>query len=232
MKPTDEKQQIEEKAPLQGKPYSEREEEETSNIVQEPAMAYGNIFTYADYLSWTDDKMREIINGIVYAFAAPFRKHAKLTTFFTVIMGSFIRRRKTKGKCEIFHAPFDVRLSLSGETDDNKIYNVVQPDICVVCDPSKLDDRGCLGAPDLIVEVQSPSTAKRDLDEKFHLYERAGVREYWVVFPQEQAVTVFLLQPDGKYNKGATYEICNEDKKIPVNTLKGLVIDMVELFEE
>ena len=108
----------------------------------------------------------------------------------------------------------------------------MQPDICVVCDPSKLDYRGCIGAPDLIVEVQSPSTAKRDLDEKFHLYEQAGVGEYWVVFPKEKAVTVFLLQPDGKYNTGTTYEVFNNDKKIPVYTLKGLVIDMDELFEE
>ena len=232
MEPNNKKQQTENKKTREMKKYPELQEFTEDNVVKEPVAAYNGQFTYEDYLSWTDDKMREIINGFVYAFSAPFKKHAKITTFFAIIMGSFIRRRKNKGKCEIFHAPFDVRLSLTGEADDNKIYNVVQPDICVVCDPSKLDYRGCLGAPDLIVEVHSPSTAKRDLNEKFHLYEQTGVREYWVVFPKEKAVTVFLLQPDGKYDGGTTYEVLNNDKKIPVHTLKGLIIDMDELFED
>jgi len=214
------------------KKYPELHESTEKNVLKEPIVAYNGQFTYADYLSWTDDKMREIVNGFVYAFAAPVLKHAKTTTYFLVKMANFIYRRKRKGNCHIFHAPFDVRLPLNGETDDDKIYNVVQPDICVVCDPAKLDYRGCIGAPDLIVEVQSPSTAKRDLDEKFHLYEQAGVREYWVVFPKEKAVTVFLLQADGKYDMGTTYEALNNDKKIPVDTLKGLIIDMDELFED
>ncbi|MDR2692515.1 MAG: Uma2 family endonuclease, partial [Dysgonamonadaceae bacterium] len=125
-------------------------------------------------------------------------------------------------------APFDVRLPKSGETADNKIYTVVQPDICVVCDPQKLDDNGCIGAPDLIVEIQSPSTAKRDLNEKFFKYEEAGVKEYWVVYPKEKALTVFLLQENGKYNDGTTYEY---EGKVPVSIFKGLEIDLKELFD-
>ena len=232
MEPNDKEQQVENKDTRKMKMYPEIPESTEEHVLREPAAAYNGQYTYDDYLSWTDNKMWEIINGFIYACAAPFKRHAKISAFFLGKMWNFIYKRKNKGKCEVFHAPFDVRLSLNGETDDDKINNVVQPDICVVCDPSKLDYRGCIGAPDLIVEVQSPSTAKRDLDEKFHLYEQAGVGEYWVVFPKEKAVTVFLLQPNGKYNIGTTYEVLNHDKKIPVYTLKGLVIDMDELFEE
>jgi len=206
------------------------ESEETINKMEEPAVAYGNHrYSYADYLSWTDDKMRELLNGIVYTFAAPFRNHAEFTSGFLIKAGSFIQRKK--GKCKIYTAPFDVRLPLNGRTEDDKIYNVVQPDICVVCDSSKLDERGCIGAPDLIVEVISPSTAKKDLYEKFNLYEDAGVREYWVVYPKDKAVTVFILQEDGKYDSGTTYQIIDEKVRVPVHTLKGLIIDLDELFE-
>ena len=197
----------------------------------EPAAVYGKQrYSYADYLSWTDDKMRELIDGIAYAFSAPFRKHAHACSVFMVKIGSFITRRK--GKCKIYTAPFDVRLPMDGEASDNKIYNVVQPDICVICDPSKLDERGCIGAPDLVVEVISPSTCKKDITLKFNLYEKSGVKEYWIVYPNDKAVTVFLLQPEGNYDEGTTYELINGANKVPVLTLEGLVIDLEELFDD
>ena len=127
MEPNEEKQQVENKDIKKMKMYPEIPESTEEHVLKEPATAYNGQYTYDDYLSWTDDKMREIINGFVYTFAAPFIKHVKVTTFLAIIMGSFIRRRKNKGKYEIFHAPFDVRLSLNGETDDDKINNVVQP---------------------------------------------------------------------------------------------------------
>ena len=199
--------------------------------VAEPAVTYGKQrYSYADYLTWTDDKMRELIDGIVYAFSAHFRKHAHSTASFFGKAWSYINRRK--GKCKIYTAPFDVRLPVNGETADNKIYNVVQPDICVICDPSKLDERGCIGAPDLVVEVISPSTCKKDITLKFNLYEKSGVREYWVVYPNDKAVTVFLLQPEGNYDEGTTYELINGANKVPVQTLPGLVMDLEELFED
>ena len=211
--------------------FESGELKETVQKVSEPVIAYGiQRYSYADYLSWTDDKMREIIDGIVYAFSAPFRTHAGATANFFGKAWSHINRRK--GKCKIYTAPFDVRLPINGETADEKIYNVVQPDICVVCDLSKLDIRGCIGAPDLVVEVISPSTNKKDVNQKFFLYEKAGVREYWVVYPNDKAVTVFLLQPNGKYDEGTTYEVINGATKVPVKTLKGLIIDLEELFED
>jgi len=199
--------------------------------VKEPSIVYGKQrYSYADYLTWTDDTMREIIDGIVYAFSAPFRKHANAVASFFLNAGSYIKRKK--GKCKIYTAPFDVRLPMHGETADNEIYNVVQPDICVICDPSKLDERGCIGAPDLVVEVISPSTSKKDLNQKFILYEKAGVREYWVVYPNDKAVNVFLLQTDGKYDEGITYDLISGANKVPVLTLEGLVIELEELFED
>jgi Uma2 family endonuclease len=106
---------------------------------------------------------------------------------------------------------------------------VVQPDICVVCDLSKLDKRGCIGAPDLIVEVLSPSTAKKDWNKKLTLYETAGVREYWIIDPKAKAVYTFILQPDGQYDDGTMYEC---DQKAPVHIFEGLEIDLNELFED
>ena len=198
---------------------------------EEPPIGYtAHRYSYADYLMWANDKMREIINGVVYLFSAPKLKHAVVTGALFARAWSFIRNKK--GKCQIFTAPFDVRLPKNGEMADDKIFDVVQPDICVVCDLSKLDENGCIGAPDLIVEVISPSTSKRDLNLKFNLYEKAGVKEYWIVFPNDKAVTVFLLQPDGNYDEGTTYEVSNQTTKAPVQTLKGLVIDLEELFSD
>jgi Uma2 family endonuclease len=162
-------------------------------------------------------------------FSAPTRWHAGISASIFGRFWNYITKRKDKGQCKVYHAPFDVRFPKNGETADNKIYTVVQPDICVVCDPKKLDKAGCIGAPDLIVEVQSPSTAKRDLQEKFKLYEESGVREYWIVYPRVQGVTVFLLQEDGKYDEGTTYEFTG---KVPVSIFDGLEIDLEELFEE
>jgi Uma2 family endonuclease len=200
--------------------------------IEEPVVPYlskPKLYTYADYMTWTDDKRRELIRGVIYdLLSAPTRLHAKLSGKIFNMATNFVNRRK--GKCEIYHAPFDVRLpSKTDETSDDKIYSVVQPDVCVICDPSKLDDRGCVGAPDLIVEVQSPSTAKRDLEEKFDLYEESGVREYWVVLSQAKTVRVFSLQDNGRYDEGKDYGF---DDKAPVGIFDGLEIDLRELFDQ
>ena len=203
------------------------------NIVEEPFVMYGTLnldeskrYTYADYLTWLDDKRRELINGFIHLMSGPMRRHARVSQKLNRAIDGFIEKKK--GKCHVYYAPFDVRLPLHGSKEDDKIYDVVQPDICVICDLSKLDERGCIGAPDLIVEVLSPSTLKYDWNYKFNLYEAAGVREYWIVDPIAKVVNAFLLQPDGKYDLGTVYE-CNQ--KAPVHIFKGLEIDLKELFE-
>ena len=213
------------------KKYAENEVKST--IVEEPAATYGYCndtkrYSYADYLTWLDDKRREIINGIVrLMFSAPTTNHALISGKIVFELGSYIK--KQKGKCKVFSAPFDVRLPQNDEVANDKIYTVVQPDICVICDLSKLDKRGCLGAPDLIVEIQSPSTAKYDLTEKFSVYESSGVREYWIVFPDSSAITIFHLQENGKYDGGTVYEF---EGIIQSNVLQGLGMDIKELFED
>ena len=215
------------------KPYKMPEPEPT--LIEEPFAMYGyrtlNLdmskrYTYADYLTWMDDKRRELIDGFIHLMSAPLRVHAHISQRLNRAIDRFIEKKKKK--YYIYYAPFDVRLPLNKETADNKIYDVVQPDICVICDPSKLDDKGCIGAPDLVVEILSPSTLKKDWNYKFNLYEAAGVREYWIVDPNTKTVNVFLLQPDGRYDMGTTY---NCDQKTPVHIIEGLEIDLNKLFE-
>jgi len=209
-------------------------QEEQPTIVEEPFITYPPLnldlskrYTYADYLTWMDDVRRELIDGFIHLMSAPSTIHAQLSFNLVFEVGTFFRKRK--GKCRIFYAPFDVRFPTGAYRGDDEIYNVVQPDICVICDATKIDKKGCIGAPDLIVEILSPSTAKHDKDKKFHLYEKFGVREYWMVDPKAKTVHAFLLQPTGKYDSGTVYE-CNQ--KAPVRIFDGLEVDLKGLFED
>jgi len=183
-------------------------------------------YTYADYMTWWDDQARELINGFIHIMSpAPRLAHARVNTKIMLNLGSIIMRNK--GNCEVFTAPFDVRLPKNGETEDNKIDTVVQPDICVVCDLSKLDDRGCCGAPDMIVEILSPSTLKKDITDKFNLYESSGVKEYWIVHPNDRVIQVYLMQEDEKYNEGTVYEWAGQ---VPVSIFNNHLIDLDDIF--
>ncbi|MDR1552411.1 MAG: Uma2 family endonuclease [Prevotellaceae bacterium] len=181
-------------------------------------------YTYADYLTWLDDKRRELVNGVIRTMSAPVEKHQRICGDLFGELRQIIKNNT--GKCRIYQSPFDVRLPKNGEKKDNQIYTVVQPDICIVCDLSKIDRRGCLGAPDMVVEILSFSTAKYDTTRKFKLYEEVGVREYWIVYPSE-GVEVFILQPDGKYDEGTRYEM----GKVPVHIFDGIEIDLKDIFD-
>ena len=131
--------------------------------------------------------------------------------------------------CKLYHAPSDVRFPKDKKSqDDKQVHTVLQPDIFVVCDMSKLDARGCLGAPDMIIEIISPKNSQRDTRDKFEIYQEHGVREYWIVSPNDETVTVFLLDEKGKFQfKG----IFAGDDKIPVNIFNGdLKVDLTEVF--
>lgn len=184
-------------------------------------------YTYADYLTWMDDKRRELIDGFVKLMTpAPAKRHQTISSNLHIILGVYLKKKK---RCKIFHAPFDVRLPENGEKEGNKIYTVVQPDICIICDPAKLDERGCLGAPDMIIEILSKHNSKHDVKTKYQLYERHKVQEYWIIHPYEQTVQVFLLNNEGKYQLAGMYA---EDEKVKVNVLKDLYVDLAEVFEE
>ena len=184
-------------------------------------------YTYAEYLTWLDGQTRELIHGLIHKMSpSPRLEHARISARVFRNLDTIILRNK--GKCEVFTAPFDVRFPKQGETADDKIDTVVQPDICVVCDPSKLDYRGCCGAPDMIVEILSPSTIKKDVIEKFALYEESGVKEYWIVYPLDKVIQVFLLQETGKYDEGAMYE---RTGKVPVHIFDNHPVDLEDIFD-
>lgn len=191
-----------------------------------PMIKQGEKYTYADYLTWPDDQRWEIINGEAYGMSpAPGRRHQELSGELFVQFANYL-----KGKpCKVFAAPFDVRLAERTGLTDEKVETVVQPDIMVICDKNKLDERGCNGAPDLIIEITSPSTGKNDLTIKFELYQRHGVKEYWIVLPAELAVLVFKLGEDQTYGKPERYAT---DDKIAVPLLGELVVDLADVFAE
>jgi Uma2 family endonuclease len=140
-------------------------------------------YSYSDYLLWQFSERVELIKGFIMKMSpAPNRFHQRVSQNLSGLF--YIKFRKHS--CNVYAAPFDVRLT------------VVQPDLCVVCDQSKLDDQGCNGAPDLMIEILSPNNSKHDLDTKFKLYEEAGVLEYWIIEPVEKMMLVYTLQ-NGKY---------------------------------
>ena len=146
-------------------------------------------YSYADYLTWRFEDMVELIKGKLFIQSpAPAERHQRIISN----LHGYIWSHFLKKNCLVYIAPFDVRL-VKNKASDQEITTVVQPDICVICDKTKIDEKGCLGAPDLIVEIISPSTAKKDIDYKYKLYEENGVKEYWIVFPDSNAVDQYHL---------------------------------------
>jgi Uma2 family endonuclease len=154
---------------------------------------------------------------------APARRHQKASGDLFRQFSSFLYRKN----CQVYSAPFDVRFP-TGDSD-SKTFTVVQPDICIICDPSKLDEKGCVGAPDLIVEILSPATAEKDAKIKFQLYEEQGVKEYWMVYPGENLVDVFLLDTNGKYQFDKKY---TRSDSIKVGIFDDLQILLEDVFED
>jgi len=184
-------------------------------------------YSYADYLTWADNVRRELFEGFIKLMSpSPSNKHQYVSNNINGFIWNYLRKKQ----CRIYQAPSDVRLPKEIKNkDDRQTFTVVQPDIYVVCDLSKLDDRGCCGAPDLIIEIVSPKNSKRDVKDKFKIYEENGVREYWIVNPNDENVNVFTLNENGIYQLVGIYS--NEDK-IPVNIFNGdLEIDLSEVFE-
>jgi Uma2 family endonuclease len=178
-------------------------------------------YTYADYLMWRFQERVELIKGKIYRMSpAPARRHQKISIKLSRILLNYFDNKK----CEVYTAPFDVRLPLE---NNNNPYTVVQPDLCVICDLNKLDDQGCNGAPDFIIEISSPRTAQKDVQEKFEIYQEAGVREYWIVAPEDEMVDVFLLNEENKYIHSGKY--ANQDR-LKVNIFNDLEIDLTKVF--
>ncbi|WP_192085304.1 Uma2 family endonuclease [Algoriphagus sp. Y33] len=187
---------------------------------QEPSESFGG-YSYADYLDWDFEEIVELIKGKIFAkAAAPNRRHQEVSgnVFFKIF--SFLKNQS----CKVYSAPFDVRFSK--DPDFAKIDSVVQPDISVICDLSKLDDKGCWGAPDLIVEILSPGNSRVELQNKYELYQEYGVREYWVIHPSECTLMIYTLV-DGKFQPSRLFTIGD---KVTSTAIAGFEIDLEEVF--
>ena len=181
-------------------------------------------WTYADYLTWPDDERWEIIDGVPHAMTpAPGTLHQRISRALSLQIGNFLHDKQ----CELFVAPYDVRLSECEGLTDEKVETVVQPDLLVVCDKARIDERGCNGAPDLIIEITSPLTETKDLTVKFDLYQRYGVKEYWIIHPDEQTVMVFRLQENKRYGAPDRFG-CADHIASPL--LGDLLVDLADLF--
>lgn len=182
-------------------------------------------YSYADYLTWQFQERLELIKGYIHKMSlAPARKHQKILWNVITPFSAYFK----DARCEVYPAPFDVRLPRKSSEADKEIFTVLQPDLCVICDLSKLDDRGCVGAPDLIVEILSPGNTKKEMKHKYDAYEEAGVKEYWLIQPDDRNVFPFVLNDQGKFI--GLHPLTDEDILISV-VFPDLHVDLSKLFE-
>lgn len=181
-------------------------------------------YTYADYLTWQFDERVELIRGWISKMSpASLRYHQNISFKLTVQIGNYLANKK----CAAYAAPFDVRLINKRKNVDNKsITSVIQPDISVICDEDKLDEKGCIGSPDWIIEILSPGNTKKEMKEKFTLYEENGVREYWIVYPEYFQVSVYELSNE-KFVWRDNYV---REEMIPMGIFEGFSIDSENMF--
>ncbi|MEI6066626.1 MAG: Uma2 family endonuclease [Methylococcaceae bacterium] len=184
-------------------------------------------YSYADYLTWQFNETVELIKGkIMLMSPAPNVKHQRVSMNFSGSLFNFFKRKK----CQVFAAPFDVRLydrkkSILANED---IHTVVQPDLCIICNPDILDAQGCNGAPDWIIEILSKGNSKREIQIKYELYQESGVQEYWIVYPNDQAINQFVLDESGRYQLKQMY---TDDDMATPHLFPELAIDLTEVFE-
>lgn len=181
-------------------------------------------YTYADYMTWDEQEHIELIEGAPVMMSPPSRAHQEISGELFRQIANYLEGKK----CRVYAAPFAVRLFEKPNDDASSVDTVVEPDLSVVCDRDKLDAKGCKGAPDLVIEILSPSSVRNDRLTKFNLYQRAGVREYWIVNPSEKSVQVFILE-GGHYTAAA---LGSESDVLKVNVLDGCYIDLSRVFNE
>ncbi len=181
-------------------------------------------YTFADILTWEEKERAEIIDGEVFLMAPPRRVHQDVLTELTRQLANFLEGKK----CRVYPAPFGVRLFEQEGDAPEDVDTMVEPDISVVCDLRKLDEYSCRGAPELVIEILSPSSLRHDRLVKLNLYQRAGVREYWIVNPDEQSVQVFLL--DGGILQ--IHEVYGPEDIAKVNVLEGCFMELSKVFAE
>lgn len=182
-------------------------------------------YNYADYLTWKFEQAVELIKGHIMPMAAPSRKHQSISWQLTLIVGNTFMNQK----CRAFAAPFDVRLFDKSKSvkANQDVYSVVQPDICIICDVDKLDDKGCQGAPDLVIEILSAGNSKKEMKIKKQLYEENLIREYWIIDPEHETVHQFVLGENQLYNPPIIY--VSEDM-VYADIFKELQVPLEKVF--
>jgi len=180
-------------------------------------------YTFADYLVFPDDERWEIIDGVPYMQSAPTWQHQRISGELFRQISNYLLHKS----CEVFASPYDLRLS-DEEIKDEDVPNVYQPDLVVICDKSQLKGTGSFGVPSLVIEILSPSTAKNDRLLKFNIYEKFGVKEYWIVEPDMKLVSVFILQDNNRYGRTELY---TETDDVKVSIFPDLVIDLYTVFD-
>ena len=186
---------------------------------------FSKVYSYADYMKWQFDNRIELIKGKILEMAAQSIKHQDISVSLTRVFSNAFH----KHACKLYHAPFDVRLiNKKKSTADKQVHTVVQPDLCVICDIEKLKDgRGCLGSPDLVIEILSPGNSTKEMKTKFELYEENEIQEYWLVEPQKETIFIYVLK-DGKYIGLRPFTI---EDIITSPTFPNLQVEVKEVFE-
>ena len=204
-----------------GEQYQEMLEKQGYLFVNDPPAAETlteKRYTYEDYLNWPEGERIELIDGQIHYMASPNTKHQRLKLLLCQRFSNYLHGKE----CEVFDAPFDVKIDFDIGED-----SVVQPDILVICDKEKLDEKRLNGAPDLAIEILSPSTKSHDLVWKYNKYCEIGVREYWTVDPEKEEITVNILAEDKKLYHAEKYYKGNS---IKVFILENLIINVTDLF--
>ena len=182
-------------------------------------------YSYANFLTWLFDERVELIKGQIFKMSpAPSRIHQEVSTQVLGALFNFLNNKP----CKVYTAPFDVRFPKSSKADKD-IYTVLQPDICVICDLSKLDDKGCIGAPDIVVEILSPGNNKKELLDKYNVYQEFGVKEYWVISPSVKTVLIYTLDESGKYQPSKLFTL---SEIVTSSVLPGFELDLDKVFED
>jgi Uma2 family endonuclease len=178
-------------------------------------------YTYADYLTWKFQERIELFKGKIHAMSpAPASRHQRISSKIGYEFQKFLEYKP----CSVFYAPFDVRLEQT--KNDKKVFTVVQPDISIICDESKIDERGCVGAPDVVVEILSPGNSTKEMKNKFDLYQEAGVLEYLIVQPADNTILQYQLL-NGQY---VNYRPLTIEDSLKSTVLTGFEVPLKKVF--
>jgi Uma2 family endonuclease len=182
-------------------------------------------YSYADYLTWQFQERLELIKGYIFPMSAPARRHQQISWNLTTSFVDYFRNNPYK----VYLAPFDVRLPRTPTAENKKVMTVLQPDLCVICDLTKLDDKGCVGAPDLVVEILSPGNTKKEMKQKFDAYQDAGVTEYWIIQTDDRNVFQYVLNNEGIYI--GLHPLTDEDELVS-RVFPDFKIDLATVFAD